>query len=127
MAIVQSRSLRKPTGGRYKSTNPKRLHQKANSALNTEIGSQRIKVRPTKGGSTKFGVLRTETINVYDPKKKKHFTAKLEVVKESGANRNYVRRNIMTKGTIVKTDKGLAKITSRPGQDKVLNGILQGD
>jgi len=124
MAIVQSRSLRKPTGGRYKSTNPKRLHQKANRPLNTGVGKQRIKERPTKGGNSKMGILSTDIVNVYDPKKKKHMKAKLEVVKESKSNRNYVRRNIITKGAVVKTDKGLAKITNRPGQDNILNAVL---
>ena len=34
-----------------------------------------------------------------------------------GANRHYVRRNILTKGTVITTDKGNAVITSRPGQE----------
>ncbi|MFH1511592.1 MAG: 30S ribosomal protein S8e, partial [Candidatus Woesearchaeota archaeon] len=32
--------------------------------------------------------------------------------------------NIITKGTIVDTDKGKVRITSRPGQDGTLNGVL---
>ena len=43
---------------------------------------------------------------------------------ENSANPNYVRRNIITKGAIVETPEGNAKVTSRPGQDGVLNGIL---
>lgn len=124
MAITQSRSLRKPTGGRYTNTNPKKLHQAANRFVRTAIGPTRVKTRKTKGANTKRLFLSTDTVNLYDPKKKKHVKAKLEVVKESTSNRNFVRRNIMTKGTIVKTDKGLAKITSRPGQENVLNAIL---
>jgi len=37
---------------------------------------------------------------------------------------NYVRRNILTKGAIIETDKGQVRITSRPGKDGVVNGIL---
>ena len=125
MAITQSRSLRKSTGGRYTNTNPKKLHQKANRSINTEIGNLRVKSKRLKGGSTKDVLLSANEVNLYDPKKKKHVKAKLEVVKENKANRNYVRRNILTKGTIVKTNKGLAKITSRPGQESVINAILQ--
>ena len=124
MAITQSRSLRKPTGGRYKSTNPKKLHQAASRPLKTVVGKTKVKSRKTKGANTKHGLLSADTVNLYDPKKKKHVKAKLEVVKESTSNRNFVRRNIMTRGTIVKTDKGLAKITSRPGQDNVMNAVL---
>ena len=43
---------------------------------------------------------------------------------ENSANPNYVRRNIITKGAIVETPEGNAKVTSRPGQDGVINGIL---
>ena len=42
----------------------------------------------------------------------------------NSANPNYVRRNIITKGAIVETPEGNAKVTSRPGQDGVINGIL---
>ena len=125
MAIVQSRSLRKSTGGRYTSTNPKRLHQKANRPINTHVGAIRVKKRNTKGGNIKVGLLSTDKINLYNPKTKKHVQAKLEVVKQSTANRNFVRRNIITKGTVVKTNKGLAKITSRPGQGNILNAVIQ--
>jgi len=31
---------------------------------------------------------------------------------------------ILTKGAIVETELGKVKITSRPGQDGVLNGVL---
>ena len=124
MAIVQSRSLRKSTGGRYTNTNPKRLHQKAHRPINTHIGQKRVKVRSTKGGNAKMGLLSSDTVNLYNPKTKKHIQAKLEVVKESKANRNFVRRNIITKGTVVKTNKGLAKVTSRPGQGNVINATV---
>jgi len=63
-------------------------------------------------------------INVYDPKTKKYSKVEIKTVVENPANRHYVRRNILTKGTIVDTSLGKAKITSRPGQEAVLNGIL---
>ena len=46
-----------------------------------------------------------------------------EVV-ENPANRHFVRRNIMTKGTVIETEKGKARITSRPGQDGTINAVL---
>ncbi|MDO5821049.1 MAG: 30S ribosomal protein S8e, partial [Methanobrevibacter sp.] len=32
--------------------------------------------------------------------------------------------NIITKGAIVETEIGNAKVTSRPGQDGIINGVL---
>ena len=44
-------------------------------------------------------------------------------VLKNDANPNYIRRNILTKGAVVDTDKGHVKITSRPGHDGILNGV----
>ncbi len=59
-----------------------------------------------------------------DPNTKKVMKAKILSVEENKANRHYERMNILTKGAIVKTDKGDAKITSRPSQDGIVNGVL---
>jgi small subunit ribosomal protein S8e len=40
------------------------------------------------------------------------------------ASMDYQRRKVITRGTIIKTEKGLAKVTSRPGQDGILNAVL---
>jgi small subunit ribosomal protein S8e len=50
----------------------------------------------------------------------------MTTVTENPANKNFVRRNILTKGAVVATDLGKAKITSRPGQDGEVNAILLG-
>ena len=63
-------------------------------------------------------------INVVDPESNKSETVEIITVLENSADPNYVRRNIITKGAIVETSAGKAKVTSRPGQDGVLNGVL---
>jgi small subunit ribosomal protein S8e len=45
-------------------------------------------------------------------------------VVENESDPNYVRRNILVKGAIIETDKGRVRITSRPGKDGVINGVL---
>ena len=50
--------------------------------------------------------------------------AKIKTVLENPANPNLTRRNIITKGCIVQTEKGKARITSRPGQQGSLNAVL---
>ena len=49
---------------------------------------------------------------------------KIHSVIENQSNPNYVRRNILVKGAIIETDQGRARITSRPGKDGVINGVL---
>ena len=125
MVLDQQKSKRKETGARYK-----RQHAKKKRALgraptltkvDKEIQKRKLKVR---GGDSKTRLLKSNIANVYDPKAKKYIKAKIEMVVENPANRHYVRRNIMTKGTVIKTDKGNARVTSRPGQDGVINAVL---
>ena len=59
-----------------------------------------------------------------DPKTKKSSKAKINTVVDNPANRNFIRANILTKGTVVDTDKGKARITNRPGQEGTVNGVL---
>ncbi len=47
----------------------------------------------------------------------------LRLVKND-ANREFVRSNVITKGALVETELGLAKVTSRPNQDGVVNAVL---
>jgi len=49
---------------------------------------------------------------------------KIETVEQNVANPNYVRRNLLTKGAIIRTELGNARIASRPGQDGVINAYL---
>ena len=63
-------------------------------------------------------------INVIDPKTNKAEMLDILDVVENKANPNFVRRNIITKGAIVETSKGNAKVTSRPGQSGVISGVL---
>src|SRR5881396_3099319 len=50
--------------------------------------------------------------------------SKLLRVIRNPANVDYQRRGVITKGAIVETELGQARVTSRPGQDGVINAIL---
>ena len=65
-----------------------------------------------------------DTVNILNLKTKKSKIVKIDNVIENSANRHFVRRNILTKGTIIETKLGKARITSRPGQESSLNAIL---
>ena len=122
MAITQTRPKRKATGGRYKSYRKKRIYELGRSPTMTKIGEKQVKIISTRGGNTKQVTLHANIINLVV--KGKPVKAKILKSKENNANRNYIRRNILTNGTVIETDKGLAKITNRPGQEGTINGVL---
>ena len=124
MAISQNRSLRKETGARYKKVLlKKRQYSQANEPNLPKIGTEKRKIIRTRGGNSKQILLQTEFVNISE--KGKISKIKIDNVVENPANRNFVRRNILTKGTIIETKKGKAIITNSPGQDGFVNAKLQ--
>ena len=125
MVITQNRSLRKPTGGRYSALyRSKRKFEIGRAPAMTTIGDNCGKIARAKGGGEKQKLHKTLTANVFNPKSKKYAVSKIKTVVENPANRNFVRRNIITCGTVIDTDLGKAKVTSRPGQSGVVNAVL---
>jgi small subunit ribosomal protein S8e len=124
MSIYQGRSKRKPSGGRYKSDEPKRIHRQGSSPAFTTVGDKKITRRRQRGGDTNKALLQANTITVHKPNDDEHVEADIDEVINSPANQNYVRRNIITKGCTVATSEGNVEVTSRPGQDGVLHGKI---
>jgi len=50
--------------------------------------------------------------------------AEIENVVDNPSNVNYARRNIITKGAVIETSAGRARVTSRPGQSGGVNAVL---
>ncbi|MCL4329063.1 MAG: 30S ribosomal protein S8e [Candidatus Thermoplasmatota archaeon] len=124
MTIFQGKASKKFTGGKRRAARLKKRHELGREPTLTKIGEASRKTLRGMGGSQKTVVLREEKLNVYIPKDKKTVVAKIVTVKENPANPHYVQRNIMTKGTVVQTELGMARITSRPGQDGTINAVL---
>jgi len=124
MVVTQHRSVRKATGGRYISSRKKRLYELGRAPTHTKVGKTKRKQVRTKGGRLKIKILEAEYANVLDPKTKKYEKSKIVTVSKTPANLHFARRNILTKGTILETEKGKVKVTSRPGQDGVVNAVL---
>jgi len=72
----------------------------------------------------KFKLISDEYVNVSDPST--GLTEKLKIVDvvRNPANVDYNRRGVITRGVIIRTEKGLVKVVSRPGQDGVLNAVV---
>lgn len=122
MARSQYRSKRKVTGTKYVPLRKKRLKDLGRNPALTSIGDKRARTKRIRGGNQKKQLLSENTVNVADGNKT--IKAKIESVVQNPADINYTRRNIITKGCIVKTDKGDVKITSRPGQSGTLFGVF---
>jgi SSU ribosomal protein S8E len=91
----------------------------------TTIGQKNeIKVVKATGETYKAKVKRAMEVNVYIPKEKKTVKTKITKFIDNPSNKDLARRGIITKGAIVQTEIGKAVITSRPGQDGVLNAVL---
>ncbi|MBT4058894.1 MAG: 30S ribosomal protein S8e [Euryarchaeota archaeon] len=127
MAHWHGISRRKPTGGRLK--RPNRYRGKRRTEIASEkqfatIGEPVRKVYRKRSCHQTVRILSEDIVNVNDPKKGVTKQAKMITVVESPADVNYVRRNILTKGAVVETDAGKVRLTSRPGKDGVINGVL---
>lgn len=124
MALWQGRSNRKITGGRYRPNRKKLRREIGREKQYTSIGERRVKSVRTRGNNRKAKLLSDLVANVLDPKANTTTRGKVITVMENASDPNYVRRNIITRGAIVQTDSGYAKITSRPGQVGILNAVL---
>ncbi len=124
MVVYQERSKRKVTGGRYRVYRKKRLANTGSVPALTKVGERIVRIRRGQSGSIKQLLLSANKINVINPKTKKSQITEVVTVVESPSNRQFIRRNIITKGTILETKLGKVKVTSRPGQEGTLNGVL---
>ena len=124
MAISQRRSKRSATSSRYKKNRSKRLSEQGRVPSLTKVDERKLKVIRTLGGNYKQILLNGNIVNLLDKKTKKYSKTKIISVVETPANRHFMRRNIMTKGCIIQTEKGKAVITNRPGQEGTINAVL---
>lgn len=113
---------RKISGGRYKKARKKRFYELPGQQREVKLGETKRKSEKSLGSRRKTFLLRSNTVNVKIGSK----TEKLQIknVLETPSNRFLARQNILSKGTIVETDKGKVRITNRPSQEAMVNGIL---
>lgn len=115
---------RKKTGGKKRAYRTKRLHEAGNHPVETGHADTVRKIEKGTSGNRKVKLVAAKYVNVSDPSTGR--TERLEIldVVINPANVDYNRRGVITKGVIVRTENGLAKVVSRPGQDGVLNAVV---
>ena len=120
MVQWHGRSKRKATGGKYKPYRKKKKYERGSDYIPVKLGETKRKAIRVRGGNKKIRLLQADECVLFPGGEK----VKILGVKENPANPHFVRMNIITKGAIIETEKGLAKVVSRPGQDGVINAVI---
>ncbi|NYZ74394.1 30S ribosomal protein S8e [Candidatus Micrarchaeota archaeon] len=110
------------TGGRRRKFRDKKLSHMGGVFAATKVSDKDLKVSVRgRGGSLGVKLKKASTINVVAKDKMK--TVKIIRVLESH-NPEFVRMNIVTRGTVVETELGKVRVTNRVGQDGIVNGVI---
>jgi small subunit ribosomal protein S8e len=115
---------KKISGGRYHKARKKKKYELARAPRTVKLKETKKKTIRVRGGNSKTALLGDNKINIIDPKTKKSQVVQIKNVLETPSNRFLARQNILTKGAVIDTEKGKAKITNRPGQEGCVQGIL---
>lgn len=110
------------TGGRRRKFKDKKLSHIGGGFAATKVSDKVLKVNVRgRGGFVGIKLKKANMVNVVmkDGKMKQ---ATIKRVLESH-NPEFVRMNIITKGSVVETELGKVKVTNRVGQDGVVNGV----
>ncbi|MEA3414124.1 MAG: 30S ribosomal protein S8e [Nanoarchaeota archaeon] len=113
---------KKISGGKYLKRRKKKKYERLGQLKTVKIGEEKKKTIRTRGGNKKTFLLKGKLINLKIKDKIKK--TEIKNVLETPSNRFLARQNIITKGTIVETKLGKAKITNKPTQEGNINGIL---
>ena len=114
---------KKISGGKYIKSRKKRSYERIGQEKIVKLGEEKRKSKRIKGGNKRIFMLKGKFVNIKD-KDKKNKKIEIKNVIETPSNRFLARQNILTKGTIVETELGKVKITNRPSQEGMINGIL---
>ncbi|BAN90024.1 30S ribosomal protein S8e [Aeropyrum camini] len=127
MGIYQWRDRKKPSGGKrryyYK---VKRKYAAGRPPTHTTLSAaeEERKLLRVRGGNYKIRAKRVAFAVVSNPKTGEAKKARILRIVETPAHREYARRGIIVKGAVIDTTLGKAVVTSRPGQDGVVNAVL---
>jgi small subunit ribosomal protein S8e len=116
---------RKVTGGRRRASRGRRRYEKDMYPVETTVGEHKVKIRRVRGGGIKVSLVSDQFANVIiDRRTGQSKRVKIMRVIANSADRDYERRGVLTRGSIIETEVGRATVTSRPSQDGVVNAVL---
>ena len=121
---IENLAGRKMTGGRKVANRGRRKFEIDRYPNEAVAGTTDIVVRRVRGANVKAAFKTAEFANVVDSEAKKVIKSKILKVSKNTANRDYERRGVISKGAAIETEAGSAIVTSRPGQNGVVNAVL---
>jgi small subunit ribosomal protein S8e len=121
---IERQSGRKMSGGRVLPSRTRRKSEIDRYPNEAILGVENIVTRRVRGGNLKTAFRSAEFVNVADQVSKKVTKSKILSVIQNPANKDYDRRGVISKGALLETEAGTARVVSRPGQDGVVNAIL---
>ena len=110
------------TGGRRRKSRDKKLAHVGGVFASTKVADSdtKISVRE-RGGKVRKRLKKASYVNiVLEGGKVKRSKIRRGI---ESHNPEFVRMNIITKAAILETDDGKVRVTNRPGQDGVVNGV----
>jgi small subunit ribosomal protein S8e len=115
---------RKLSGGRKRAYRKKRRFERGAFSTETTLGERKVKTVRRRGSTLKTRLLTGKSVNLCDPATGKTEQTEIVRVTKNPANVDYDRRGVITKGTLIETKLGPARVTSRPGQHGLINAVL---
>ena len=124
MAEWKKRSKRKASGGRYKMSHKKKVRDTGETPVYTKFGTEGKSREKRSTGGNRIHALKIASHANVAMKGGSIKQFKIMSVVENTASRTFVRQGVISKGAIIKVEKGLARVTSRPTRDGIVNAIL---
>jgi small subunit ribosomal protein S8e len=121
---IENLGGRKLTGGRKVAMRGRRKFEIDRYPNEAVVGPSQVVARRIRGNNNKVAFKSAEFANVIDQENRRVTKSKILRVTKNPANRDYERRGVVSKGAIIESENGTARVVSRPGQDGVVNAIL---
>jgi small subunit ribosomal protein S8e len=121
---IENLGGRKLTGGRKVAMRGRRKFEIDRYPNEAVVGPSQVVARRIRGNNNKVAFKSAEFANVIDQENRTVTKSKILRVTKNPANRDYERRGVVSKGAIIESENGTARVVSRPGQDGVVNAIL---
>jgi small subunit ribosomal protein S8e len=120
---VENLAKRKFTGGRKIASRGRRNFEIDRYPNEATVGPIDTVTRTVRGGNTKTALKTADFANITDPSSNKTIRSKILRVTKNIANKDYERRGVLSKGALIETEAGPARISSRPGQSGMVNAV----
>ncbi len=125
MVQKHSNDLKKPTGGKKGSSRKTKRSELGGAPTLTMLGEKEEKeIERVYGGNMKIRLRKVKYANVTNPNTKETKKVEILAVIKNPTNPEFDKRKIISKGAIIRTSIGEAIVTSRPGQEGIVNAKL---